>query len=334
MVGRRGEAKEGFMARVHSLLLGIAGVVLALTTAAAAQDYPTRPVRVIIPFAPGGLNDIAARVMAQHLSERLGKQFIPENRTGAGGVVGTELAANAAPDGYTLNIVSIANPVQPAIYKLTFDARNAFTPIALFITSPNVLAVNVDLPAKSVKEFIALAKAKPGEIHYASGGTGGSLHLGMELFKMITKIDVVHVPFRGAGPASIDIIAGNTKAMMSSASSAFPHIRSGKMRGLAVASPSRIPALPDVPTFIEAGVPEYQGGNWIGLAAPAGTPKTIIDKLHKEIAAIQDMPEVQKQFENRGAQVVKMSQAEFAKFWQNEFDKWGGVVREAGIKAQ
>jgi tripartite-type tricarboxylate transporter receptor subunit TctC len=318
-------------------LLGIAaGVLLAFIagTAATAQDYPAKPVRVIIPFAPGGLNDIAARVMAQHLSEKLGKQFIPENRTGAGGVVGTEMAAKAAPDGYTLNIVSIANPVQPVLYKLTFDARKSFTPIALFITSPNVLAVNSDLPVKTVKEFIALAKAKPGDIHYASGGTGGSLHLGMELFKLITKIDVVHVPFRGAGPAAIDIIAGNTKAMMSSASSASSHIKAGKLRGLAVASPKRIAALPDVPTSTEAGVPEYEGGNWIGLAAPAGTPMAIVEKLNREIAAIQDMPEVQKQFENRGAQVVKMSQAEFDKFFQNEFDKWGKVVKEAGIKAQ
>jgi tripartite-type tricarboxylate transporter receptor subunit TctC len=322
------------MSRIYARFLAIGGVLLALTALAAADDYPNKPVRVIIPFAPGGLNDIAARVMAQHLSERLGKQFIPENRTGAGGVVGTELAANAAPDGYTLNIVSIANAVQPALYKLSFDPRKAFTPISLFITSPNVLAVNVDLPAKSVKEFIALAKAKPGEIHYASGGTGGSLHLGMELFKLITKIDVVHVPFRGAGPASIDIIAGNTKAMMSSASSASSHIKAGKMRGLAVASPKRLAGLPDVPTFVEAGVPEYEGGNWIGLAAPAGTPKSVVDKLHKEIAATQDKPEVQQQFINRGAEVVKMSPEQFAKFMQNEFDKWGKVVKEAGIKAQ
>jgi tripartite-type tricarboxylate transporter receptor subunit TctC len=322
------------MNRMHKLLAAVAGATLALTTPIVAQDYPAKPVRVIIPFAPGGLNDIAARVMAQHLSDKLGRQFIPENRTGAGGVVGTELAANAPADGYTLAIVSIANPVHPALYKLSFDARKALTPIALFITSPNVLSVNNDLPAKNVKEFVALAKAKPGSIYYASGGTGGSLHLGMELFKLITKIDVVHVPFRGAGPAAIDIVAGNTKAMMSSASSASSHIRSGKLRGLAIASPKRMAALPDVPTFTEAGVPEYEGGNWIGLAAPAGTPQAIVDLLHKEIAAIQDKPDVQKQFEARGAEVVKMTQPEFAKFFQNEFDKWGKVVKEAGIKAQ
>jgi tripartite-type tricarboxylate transporter receptor subunit TctC len=316
------------------LLAAVAGVTLTLTTAVTAQDYPNKPVRVIIPFAPGGLNDIAARVMAQHLSDKLGKQFIPENRTGAGGVVGTELAAKSPPDGYTLGIVSIANPVQPALYKLSYDGLKAFTPIALFITSPNLLAVNNDLPVKNVKEFIALAKEKPGSIYYASGGTGGSLHLGMELFKLITKIDVVHVPFRGAGPGIIDVIAGNTKAVMSSASSASSHIKSGKLRGLGVASPKRLAGLPDVPTFIEAGVPEYEGGNWIGLAAPAGTPQAIIDLLHKEIAAIQDKPDVQQQFENRGAQVVKMTQPEFAKFFQNEFAKWGRVVKEAGIKAQ
>jgi tripartite-type tricarboxylate transporter receptor subunit TctC len=322
------------MRRVRSLLAAVAGATLALTAAASAQDYPAKPVRVIIPFAPGGLNDIAARVMAQHLSDKLGKQFIPENRTGAGGVVGTEMTANAAPDGYTLGIVSIANPVQPVLYKLTFDPRKALVPIALFITSANMLAVNPELPVKTVKEFVELAKSKPGSIYYASGGTGGSLHLGMELFKLYTKIDVVHVPFRGAGPGTIDVIAGNTKAVMASASSLSAHVRGGKLRALAVASDKRLPAFPDVPTFAEAGFPEYSGGNWIGLAAPAGTPKAIIDLLSKEIAAIQDKPEVQKQFADRGAEVVKMSQPEFEKFYQSEFDLWGKVVKEAGIKAQ
>jgi tripartite-type tricarboxylate transporter receptor subunit TctC len=322
------------MQHLHSLLLKTAGLVLALTTAVAAQDYPAKPVRVVIPFAPGGLNDIIGRVIAAHLTERLGKQFIPENRTGAGGVVGTEMVANAPADGYTLTIASIANALQPALYKLSYDPIKAFNPVAMFATSPNALAVNPELPAKTVKEFIALAKAKPGDIQYASGGVGGSLHLGMELFKIVTGIDLLHIPFRGAGPASIDVIAGNTKAIMSSTSSVSAHMRSGKLRGLAVSMPKRIDAFPELPTFIEAGVPQYEGGNWIGIAAPAGTPKEIVALLHKEISALQDKADVVNQMANRGVYMLKMSPAEFGAYMQSEMDKWGRVVKEKDIKAQ
>jgi tripartite-type tricarboxylate transporter receptor subunit TctC len=204
----------------------------------------------------------------------------------------------------------------------------------MFVTSPNTLAVNPDVPAKTLKEFVAYVKSKPGDVHYASGGIGGSLHLGMELFKLVTKTDMVHVPFKGAGPAMIDVIAGNTKATVATTSSLSTHMRSGKLRGLAVSTPKRIAALPDLPTFIEAGLPEYEGGNWIGFAVPAGTPKPVIEKLHKEIAAIQDMPEVQQQFLNRGAEVVKMTPAQFQAYIEREIAKWGDVVKQAGIKAQ
>lgn len=322
------------MARLLALLAIVCGIVPALTGAATAQDYPAKPVRVIIPFAPGGINDVAGRVIATHLTERLGKQFIPENRSGAGGVVGTELAAKSPPDGYTITVVSIANSLQPALYKLSFDPHTAFDAVAMFVTSPNTLAVHPDLPVKTVKEFIAYVKARPGEVQYASGGIGGSLHLGMELFKLVTKTDMLHVPFRGAGPAMIDVIAGNTKAVMATTSSLSTHIRSGKLRGLAVSASQRLAALPDLPTFIESGLPEYEGGNWIGFAVPAGTPKPIIERLHKEISAIQDNPEVQQQFLNRGAQVLKMSPAEFADYMRKDMEKWGRVVKEAGIKAQ
>jgi tripartite-type tricarboxylate transporter receptor subunit TctC len=305
-----------------------------LAAPAAADDYPNRPVRIIVPFAPGGINDIAARVIATHLSQKLGKQFIAENKPGAGGVVGTEIAANSPPDGYTLTVVSIANALQPALYKLPYNPHKAFDAVAMFVTSPNTLAVNPDVPAKTLKEFVAYVKSKPGDVHYASGGIGGSLHLGMELFKLVTKTDMVHVPFKGAGPAMIDVIAGNTKATVATTSSLSTHMRSGKLRGLAVSTPKRIAALPDLPTFIEAGLPEYEGGNWIGFAVPAGTPKPVIEKLHKEIAAIQDMPEVQQQFLNRGAEVVKMTPAQFQAYIEREIAKWGDVVKQAGIKAQ
>jgi tripartite-type tricarboxylate transporter receptor subunit TctC len=328
------------MTRLRRPLRNTMGVRLALVALAAlavpaaADDYPSKPVRIVIPFAPGGINDIAARVVATHLTVRLGKQFIADNRTGAGGVVGNEVVANAPPDGYTLLVVSIANASHPWLYKLPYDPHKAFDPIAMFITSPNALAVHPDVPAKSLQEFIALAKAKPGDIHYASGGAGGAMHLGMELFKTVTGTNLVHVPFRGAGPGSIDVIAGNTKALIASASSVSGYIRSGKLRGLAVSAKKRLDALPDVPTFIEAGLPAYEGGNWIGFAAPAGTPKAIIEKLHGEIAAVQDMADVQKAFHARGAEIERMGAAEFRAFIENEMAKWGRVVKQAGITAQ
>jgi tripartite-type tricarboxylate transporter receptor subunit TctC len=308
--------------------------VLALAAPAAADDYPAKPVRIIVPFEPGGINDVASRVIAAHLSERLGKQFIAEYKSGAGGMIGTEYASRAAPDGYTIAVISVANAVHPALYKLTYDLHKAFDPVALLVSSPNTLAVHPGVPARTLQEFIALAKAHPGDIQYASGGVGGALHLGMELFKLLAHVDLVHVPFRGAGPAAIDVVAGNTKAVTASTSTLSPHVRSGKLRGLAVSSKQRLPAEPDVPTFIEAGLPEYDAGNWIGFAVPAGTPKAIVERLLDEIAKIQDMPEVQKQMEARGATVEKMSVAEFGAFMDSEVAKWSRVVREAHIKAE
>jgi tripartite-type tricarboxylate transporter receptor subunit TctC len=323
------------MARIGTALTALVGLSLALgATAALADDYPSKPVRILVPFAPGGINDVAARVVGTHLTEKLGKQFIVENKPGAGGVVANEIVANSPPDGYNIIVISIANAAQPALYKLPYDPHKAFAYVSMFVTSPNTLGVHPSLPAKTVKEFIALAKSKPGDIQYASGGVAGSLHLAMESFKIVTKTDLLHVPFRGAGPAGIDVVAGNTKAIIATASSVSGHIRNGKLRGLAVAAKTRLSALPDVPTFIEAGVPEYEGGNWIGFAVPAGTPKAVIEKLHKEIAAIQDMPEVQKQMEGRGASVEKMDPAEFHKYVESEIAKWTHVIKTAGITAQ
>ena len=268
------------MARLHSRLFVAAGVVLALTTSVPAQEYPTKPVRIIIPFAPGGGNDLVGRMIATHLTERLGKQFIAENRTGAGGVVGSELVAKSPKDGYTLLIVSIAHAVNPWLYKLPYDPHKSFTPIAPVMSSGNALAVNVDVPAKSVQEFIALAKAKPGQIKYASGGIGGALHLAMERFKFTAGIDLLHVPFRGAGPGIIDVVGGHTQAINATISTLVPHIRGGKLRALGVSGTKRSHVLPEVPTIEEQGVPGYEAGNWYGLAAPAGTP----DGHHRQAA--------------------------------------------------
>lgn len=322
------------MTRLQARLFAIVGFVLALTASAPAQDYPTKQVRIIIPFAPGGLNDLIGRMVATHLSGKFGRQVIPENRAGAGGVVATELVAQSPPDGHVLLIVSIANAVNPWLYKLNFDPQKSFAPIAGIVSSENVLAVNNDLPVKNVKEFIALAKKEQGKMPYASGGIGGSLHLAMELFKVTAGIDLVHIPFKGAGPGIIDVIGGHTKAINGTISSVSPHIRAGKLRALAVTGKNRNAALPNVPTFEEAGVSGYEAGNWIGLAAPAGTPAPIIARLQREIAEMQRSDEFKKQLAHHGSEALTLATAEFGKYMDSEMAKWGRVVKQAGIKAQ
>jgi tripartite-type tricarboxylate transporter receptor subunit TctC len=308
--------------------------MLAFATAAAAQDYPTKPVRIIVPFPPGAINDTVGRALATQLSERLGKQFIVENRAGAGGIVAGELVANAPKDGHTLMVVSLAITVLPWMHTLPYDTVKSFAPIAIVATAPNVVAANPELPAKSISELIALAKAKPGKLQYASSGVGTFLHLGPELFKSMAGIDLLHVPFRGAGPAMIDVISGNSQLVFASIPSTIAHLRSGKLRALGVGAAQRNALIPDVPTVSEGGLPGYTAANWIGIVAPAGTPEPIIAKLHREISAIQDSPELQKQFANEGADMVRMSSAEFGDFIVAEMAKWGRVVKEAGIKAE
>jgi tripartite-type tricarboxylate transporter receptor subunit TctC len=331
----REKLKKGVtMPKVHALLLEIAGVLLALTTAVAAQDYPTKPVRVIIPFPPGAINDNVGRMIATQLSERLGKQFVVDNRAGAGGVVGTELAANAPKDGYTLLIVSLVNTVNPWLYNLSYEPIKSFAPIAFLAATPNVIVVHPDLPAKTLGEFIAYAKANPGKVQYASGGVGSFMHLGGELFKLAAGVDLLHVPFRGGGPAMIDVVGGHTKAIFATVPTALPQVKSGKVKALGVGSAARQPVLPDVPTANEAGLPGYEVANWVGIVAPAGTPAAIVEKLNAEIAAAMASPEVQKQLSFEGAETVRMSSAEFADFMEKELAKWGRVVKDAGIKPQ
>jgi tripartite-type tricarboxylate transporter receptor subunit TctC len=299
-----------------------------------AQDYPNRPVRILIPFPPGGFNDIVGRLIAAQLSERLGKQFIVENRPGAGGIIAGETLVNAPKDGHTLMIVSLAISVNPHMYKMTYSPVTHFAPVAILATAPNVVSVNRDLPAQSIKELLAMAKEKPGDLKYASSGVGTFMHLGPELFKLMANVDILHVPFRGAGPALIDVAAGNSQMSFASVPSTISQIRTGRLRALGVGGLKRSFALPDVPTVDEAGVPGYQAANWIGLVAPAGTPEPVVSKLHQELTAAQDSPELQKQFANEGADVVRMSPAEFGAFIASELDKWGKVVREAKIKPE
>jgi tripartite-type tricarboxylate transporter receptor subunit TctC len=322
------------MPKFRSTLLTAAGLLLALTAMPAAQDYPSKPIRLIIPFPPGGSNDVVGRMIATKLGEQLGKQVVVDNRAGAGGVVGTELAAKAANDGYTLQIVSIAHAVNPWLYKLPYEPIKSFAPISILASGPNVVAANPSLPVSSIKELVALAKQKPGQVQYASAGVGSFQHLGGELFKLEAGVDMLHVPFKGGGPAMIDVIGGHTKLLFSSLVQTTPHIRSGKLKALAVGGSKRSQILPDVPTVAESGVPSYEAVNWWGVVAPAGTSTAIVERLHKAIQEVQSAPEVQKQFETEGAEIVRMSPAEFGSFMEKEMGKWGRVVKEGGIKAE
>jgi tripartite-type tricarboxylate transporter receptor subunit TctC len=316
------------------MLLHVAGALLALTTAAAADDYPTKPIRLIIPFPPGGSNDVVGRMVATKLSEVIGKQIVVDNRGGAGGVIGTEMAANAHPDGYTLLVISSAHAVNPWLYKLTYDPIKSFTPISILASGTNVLAVNPKAGINSVKELIALAKAKPGQVQYASAGVGSFQHLGGELFKLDAGVDILHVPFKGGGPAMIDVMGGHTQMVFSSLVQTTPHLKSGKLKALGTGGKTRSPILPDVPTIAEAGVPGYEATNWWGIMAPAGTPQAIIDKLHKDIEAVQNSADVQQQFARQGASILKMSTPEFGTFIQSEMNKWQRVVKEGKLKKE
>jgi tripartite-type tricarboxylate transporter receptor subunit TctC len=317
-----------------SRLIKAALLLLALSVPAFAQDYPNRPVRLIIPFPPGGSNDVVGRMVAKQLSEKMGQQVFVDNRGGAGGTIGTEAVAKADPDGYTLAIVSIAHAVNPALYKLHYDPIKSFTPISILATGPNVLVVNPESPFKTVKDLLAAAKAKPGELNYASAGVGSFQHLGAELFKLTAGVNIVHVPYKGGGPAMQDVIAGHVKIMFSSLVQTTPFIKSGQLIALGTGGAKRNPVLPDVPTIAEAGVPGYVGDNWWGIVAPAGLPKPLADKVYKAVQEALKAPELQAQFEREGAATVDMSSAEFGKYIETEIVKWARVVKEGGITAQ
>jgi tripartite-type tricarboxylate transporter receptor subunit TctC len=306
----------------------------ALAAGAVAQQYPARPIRLIVPFPPGGSNDIVARLIGAQLTERLGKSVVVDNRGGAGGTIGTEAAVRSQPDGYTLLVISVAYAYNPSLYKLTYDPLNAISPVAMMGTGPNALAVHPSLPAKSVKELIALAKARPGEIIYASAGIGTFQHLSSELFKLMAGVNMLHVPFKGGGPATISVVAGQSQVSIGSLIQTLPHIRTGKLRALGVGGTKRSATLPEVPTIAEAGVPRYEASNWWGIVAPAGTPPAIVKQLNGEIGGILNSPDVRKWFASEGAEPVSRTPEEFGQWIRTEMDKWGKVVKQAGIKAE
>ena len=317
--------------------LAAAIILAAISTAPvqAAEDYPSRPIRFIVPFAPGGSNDTIARLFGLHLTEQLGTSVIVDNRAGAGSVVGLEIASKAQPDGHTIVIISASFAFSSALRKkLPFDPVKSFSPVSKIATGPVVLAVSPTLPVKTVKELIALAAAKPGQLNFASAGVGSAQHLGFELLKTLVKIDVVHVPYKGGGPATLSVITGDSQIALGSVISLIPHIRSGKLRALATGGLKRSSALPDLPTVDEAGIKGYEASNWWGVLVPAKTPASVIARLDKEIKAIVAKDSVSKRLSNDGAEPDYLSQQALADFVAKETAKWTQVVKAAGIQPQ
>ena len=308
--------------------------LLAPSATPFAQDYPAKAVRMIVPFAPGGSNDIVGRHLAAHLSERLSRQFVIDNRGGAGGLVGTEMVAKAAPDGYTLLVISVAFPMNAAVYKLPYDPLKAFTPIVLLGTGANGLAVHPALPVKNVKELIALAKARPGQLQYSSAGIGTFQHLSSEMFKSLSGVNILHVPYKGGGPAIIDLIAGHVQISVASLIVILPQLRSNKIRILATGGAKRAAALPDLPTIAESGVLGYEANNWWGVIAPAGIPDAIVRKLNTESNAVMMLPDTRKRLAAEGAESLNLTPDQFTKHIAAEMAKWGKVTKDANIRAE
>ena len=302
---------------------------------AAAQDYPARSVRVIVPFEAGGALDAIARIIAPRLSDAWGQQVIVENRAGAGGNIGAQAAARSKPDGYTLFVNTPSFAVNPSLQKnLPYDPEKDFAPISMLAWTNGVLLVPPSLPVKSVKELVALAKARPGELTYASTGPGTAGHLNMELFRNLTRIEVVHVPYKSVGQAQTDLMAGRVMMWITSLPGAVPHIKSGRVRALAVSGTKRSAAIPDVPTMQEAGVQSYEAISWYGMFAPAGTPHEAIAKINADVARVLQLPEVRQRFAAIGVEPSAGTPAELAKYLRSEIVKWANVVKSAKLRAE
>ena len=319
--------------------LAVAFLAFLIMGVAQAQSYPAKPLKLIIPFPPGGSNDVIGRAIAAQLAEKLGQGVVIDNRAGAGGVIGIDAAAKSPADGYTLLLISVSMPMLTALGRLPDDALKAFTPVSMLGSGPSVLAVPAGLQVDSVRELIALAKRNPGKLNAGSAGIGSFQHFATELFRLQAGVDFVIVQYKGGGPALTDTLAGHVHMNLGSLIQILPHIRSGKLRALGVGGSRRVPALPEVPTIAEAGVPGYEAINWWGILAPAGTaaspfPPAITGRLRQEITAILESPEMRKRFDVEGAEISRLGGSEFGEFIAAETVKWTRVVKEAGIKAE
>jgi tripartite-type tricarboxylate transporter receptor subunit TctC len=314
------------------------GAVLALAAAsvqAQAQGYPNRPVRLIVPFAPGGFTDVVARILGQKMSQSLGQQFVVENKAGAGSTIGSDLVAKAAPDGYTLLMVSSTHVISPWIYKsLPYDPIKSFTVVGKLVDSPYVLLVHPKVPARNVQEFIALAKSKPEEVHYASSGNGSAQHLMGGMFVAMTGAPLKHVPYKGSAGAATDLVAGVVESSFAGVPNALAQVPQGRLKALAVTTAKRAPQLPDVPTLQEAGVTGYDASVWLALLAPAGTPPEIVTKLNTEIAKLMNSPDTKKALFDAGVEPSPSSPEEMTTYMTQELTRWGKVVKDAGIKLE
>ena len=321
-------------ALVFAILTGAYGAPGQALASAAA--YPSKPVRLIVTFPPGGGADMIARAVGQKLIESWGQQFIVDNRGGAGGIIGTEIAARSVPDGYTLLVGASSGLVINPLLRtnLPYDPVRDFMPVSLLIVNPTLLVVNSSVPATSVKELIALAKAKPGQLNYASVGQGSPIHLAMELFKSMTGTNFVHVPYKGAGPAVTELLAGQVQLMFNSMPSVLPHVKTGRLRGLAVGSAQRFRAVPDIPTVAEAGVPGFEATTWYGMFAPAGTSKVIINKLNTQIVKILANPEMAQYLVVQGTEARSSTPAELAKYMRVESERAKKAIKSAAIRIE
>ena len=322
--------------RRAALSLAATLAILAPHAARAADAYPAKPVRFVVAFPPGGGTDIIARSIAQKLAERIAQQVVVDNRPGAGGNIGTDIVAKSAPDGYTL-LMGSAGPlaINASLFaKMPFDPIKDLAPVTLAASTPNVLVVHPSLRAATVKELIALAKARPGEINFASSGHGTPAHLAGELFNSMAGVKMVHVPYKGAAPALADLLGGQVQLMFSTMPPALPHVKDGKLRALAVTSAKRSPAAPDIPTLDEIALPGFEANTWHGVVVPAGTPATIVARLNREIVAILHLPDVVERFSSQGAEALGSTPEEFAAYIRSETLKWAKVVRDSGAKAE
>ncbi|SNS94678.1 Tripartite-type tricarboxylate transporter, receptor component TctC [Noviherbaspirillum humi] len=312
----------------------IAGAALVSASAGAQSNYPNKPVRIIVPFSPGGTADMLGRLVAQKLTESMKQTFVVENRGGAGGVVGSDLVAKAAPDGYTLVVSGVAShAIAPTLSKkMPFDPIRDFTHIALFGGPPSMLAVHPSVPAKDLKSFVALAKSKPGELSYASPGNGTMGHLAAEQFKQLAKIDMTHVPYKGAGPAVADLIAGHVPAASNTLSTMSSHVKAGKARALAVSSKARVEEFPDVPTFAELGYPEMVATIWFSLSGPKGMPQDIVNRLNAEVVKALQAPDVREKLKPEGIETNNMDAKAFTQFVAAELKRWAPVVKASGAQ--